>query len=64
MLRSLPAGIWLTSHARESGRYRKFVERANAKNPVDSFIDRAGYEYINKGEKRFRDLLAEQQGGR
>lgn len=63
VLRSLPADIWVTAHAREFGRYRKFVESANARNPVDPFIDRAGYlEYIDKGEKRLRDLLAEQQG--
>ena len=65
MLRSLPADIWVTSHAREFGRYRKFVESAKAKNPVDPFIDRAGYlEYIDKAEKRLHDLFAEPEKGR
>jgi metallo-beta-lactamase class B len=62
VLRSLPEDIWVTSHAREFGRYRKFSERATAKNPVDPFIDRDGYlRYIDSGEARFRKLLAEQQ---
>jgi metallo-beta-lactamase class B len=61
-LRSLPADIWVTSHAREFGRWRKFQERAKAANPVDPFIDRAGYlDYINRAEERFRQELAEQQ---
>jgi metallo-beta-lactamase class B len=65
VLRSLPVDIWVTSHARQFGRYRKFVESANAKNPVDPFIDRAGYlEYIDKGEKKIHDVFAEQQGSR
>jgi metallo-beta-lactamase class B len=63
VLRGLPADIWVTAHARDFGRYRKFVESGTAKNPVDPFIDRAGYlAYIDTGEKRFRELLAEQQG--
>src|SRR5262249_4682122 len=41
-LRSLPADIWVTSHARAWGRYRKFVARDTAKNPVDPFIDPKG----------------------
>jgi metallo-beta-lactamase class B len=62
VLRSLPEDIWVTSHAREFGRYRKFSERATAKNPADPFIDRDGYQrYIDSGEVRFRKLLAEQQ---
>jgi metallo-beta-lactamase class B len=57
-LRSLPADIFLTSHAREFGRYRKQQARATAKNPADPFIDRQGYvDYIDKGEKRFRELM-------
>ena len=43
VLRSLPVDIWVTNHARAWGRYRKFVASATAKNPVDPFIDRAGY---------------------
>jgi metallo-beta-lactamase class B len=55
VLRSLPADIWVSSHARLFGRYRKFVARDTAKNPVDPFIDREGYRaYIDSGEARFR----------
>ena len=55
VLRSLPADIWVTSHARPWGRYRKFVARDSAKNPVDPFIDPEGYRaYIDSGEARFR----------
>ena len=62
VLRSLPVDIFLTAHAREFGRYRKFLERNTAKNPVDPFIDRDGYfRYIDSGEARFRELLADQQ---
>ena len=39
VLRSLPADIWVTEHARLFGRYRKFVARETAKNPPDPFID-------------------------
>jgi metallo-beta-lactamase class B len=55
MLRSLPADIWVSSHARLFGRYRKFVARDTAKNPADPFIDPQGYRaYIDSGEARFR----------
>ena len=55
VLRSLPADIWVTSHARLFGRYRKFVARADAANPADPFIDPEGYRaYIDSGEARFR----------
>jgi len=55
VLRSLPADIWVTSHARLFGRYRKFVARAKAGNPADPFIDPEGYRaYIDSGEARFR----------
>jgi metallo-beta-lactamase class B len=55
VLRSVPADIWVTSHARLFGRYRKFVARANAGNPADPFIDPEGYRaYIDSGEARFR----------
>lgn len=54
-LRSLHADIWVSSHARLWGRYRKFVARDTAKNPVDPFIDPAGYRaYIDTAEARFR----------
>ena len=59
-LRSLPADIWVTTHARDFGRYRKFRERAIAKNPVDPFIDREGYRaYIDSAEAKLRKLIAD-----
>jgi len=55
LLRSLPADIWVTNHARAWGRYRKFVASATAKNPVDPFIDPEGYRaYIDAAEMELR----------
>ncbi len=55
VLRSLPADIWVTSHARPWGRYRKFVASKAAKNPVDPFIDPEGYRaYIDSEEAAYR----------
>jgi metallo-beta-lactamase class B len=55
VLRSLPADIWVTCHAREWGRYRKFVASAKAKDPVEPFIDPAGYRaYIDDAEAKHR----------
>ena len=55
VLRSLLADIWVTSHARLWGRYRKFVASDTAKNPADPFIDPEGYRaYTDRGEERFR----------
>jgi len=55
VLRSLPADIWVSSHARLWGRYRKFVARDSAKHPADPFIDRDGYRaYIDSNAARFR----------
>jgi metallo-beta-lactamase class B len=55
VLRSLPADIWVTNHARAWGRYRKFVARATAKNPVDPFIDPEGYRaFIDAAEAELR----------
>jgi metallo-beta-lactamase class B len=55
VLRSLPADIWVTSHARLFGRYRKFVASKAANDPADAFIDPAGYRaYVDSGEARFR----------
>jgi len=55
VLRSLPADVWVTSHAREWARYRKFVARATARNPADPFVDPEGYRaYVDKGEAEFR----------
>jgi len=55
VLRSLPADIWVTNHARAWGRYRKFVASRTAKNPVDPFIDPEGYRaFIDRAEAEFR----------
>jgi len=55
VLRSLPADIWVTCHARAWGRYRKFIASRTAKNPVDPFIDPDGYRaYIDRAEDEFR----------
>ena len=55
VLRSLPADVWVTSHARLWGRYRKFVARDTAKNPSDPFIDPAGYRaYIDSAQAQVR----------
>ena len=55
VLRSLPADIWVTNHARAWGRYRKFVASAAAKNPVDPFIDPDGYRaFIDAAEAELR----------
>lgn len=55
VLRALPADIWVTSHARLWGRYRKFVASRTAADPVAPFIDQEGYRaYIDSGEARFR----------
>lgn len=56
-LRSLPADIFLTAHAREFGRYRKFLESQRAADPAAPFIDREGYcRYIDEHEASFREL--------
>ena len=51
VLRSLPADIWVTAHARPWGRYRKFVASGTAANPVDPFIDPDGYRAFLDGEE-------------
>ena len=56
VLRSLPADIWVTNHARPWGRYRKFVASQAAKNPVDPFIDPDGYRaFIDAAEAELRE---------
>jgi metallo-beta-lactamase class B len=56
VLRSLPADIWVTNHARAWGRYRKFAARATAKNPADPFIDPDGYRaFLDKAEAELRE---------
>jgi metallo-beta-lactamase class B len=55
VLQSLPADIWMTSHARLWGRYRKFAARDTAHDPVQPFIDPDGYRaYIDSGEARVK----------
>ncbi len=55
VLRSLPADIWVTAHARWWGRYRKFIASSTAKNPVDPFIDPEGYRaFIDAAEAELR----------
>jgi metallo-beta-lactamase class B len=64
ILRSLPADIYLATHAREFGRWRKFQARSKGGDSVGPFIDRQGYrEAIDQAERKFRKLLAEQQRG-
>jgi metallo-beta-lactamase class B len=54
-LRGLPADVWVTSHARLWGRYRKFVARDTARSPIEPFIDPEGYRaYVDSGEARLR----------
>jgi len=56
VLRSLPADIWVTNHARAWGRYRKFVASKDAKNPVEAFVDPDGYRaYIDRAEAELRE---------
>jgi metallo-beta-lactamase class B len=55
VLRSLEADIWMTSHGRLWGRYRKFAARDTATSPVEPFIDPEGYRaYIDSAEARLR----------
>ena len=54
VLRSLPADIWVTAHARWWGRYRKFMASSTSKNPVEPFIDLEGYRaFIDSAEADF-----------
>jgi metallo-beta-lactamase class B len=56
VLRSLPADIWVTNHARAWDRYRKFAAKAKASNPVDPFIDPEGYRaFIDAAEAALRE---------
>ena len=62
VLRSLPADIFLASHANWFSMNRKRRERADAENSADPFIDRAGYlSFIDRAEASFREVLADQQ---
>ena len=54
-LRALDPDIWVTSHGRLWGRYRKFVARDSVADPVEAMIDRKGFRaYVDSGEARFR----------
>jgi metallo-beta-lactamase class B len=60
VLRSLPADIWVTSHGRAWGRYRKCRASQDAPDPMAPFLDRAGYlKYIDDAEAALRKQLAE-----
>ncbi len=55
VLRGLPEDIWVTSHGRAWGRYRKFAARGSARDPVDPFVDRDGYRaFIDEAETALR----------
>ena len=55
VLRSLPADVWVTSHARLFGRYRKFIARSNSQSTANPFIDPDGYRaYIDSAAAQFR----------
>lgn len=61
-LRALPADIFLGSHGSFFDMGRKHAESAKAKDPVEPFIDRAGYtSLIDWSEKQFRAELAKEQ---
>jgi metallo-beta-lactamase class B len=56
VLRELPVDIWVTCHARNWGRYRKFVASTAAQDPVAPFIDLDGYRaFIDAAEAELRD---------
>jgi len=62
-LRNLPADIFLASHTDWFNMQRKLRERADAKDPVEPFIDRDGYlNFIDRAEETFRKELEDQQG--
>jgi len=62
VLRSLPADIFLASHANWFSMHRKLRERARVEDPVEPFIDREGYlSFIDRAETRFHEVLADQQ---
>jgi metallo-beta-lactamase class B len=61
-LRSLPADIFLASHAGFFNMRRKLRERGTSTDPVAPFIDHAGYlGYIDRAEQNLKKELKEQQ---
>jgi metallo-beta-lactamase class B len=56
VLRSLPADIWVTNHARRWGRYRKFAASRTASDPVAPFVDPEGYRaLLDEAERELRE---------
>jgi len=61
-LRGLPADIFLGSHGSFFDLERKLLQRGQAENQADPFVDRAGYlRFIDQAEERFRKTLEDQQ---
>jgi metallo-beta-lactamase class B len=61
-LRNLPVDIFLGSHGSFFDLEHKRRASAAAADPVDAFIDRAGYlEYLDRAERRFRAALTDDQ---
>jgi hypothetical protein len=54
VLRSLPADIWVTNHARAWGRYRKFVASAAAKTRWIRIDPEGCRAHIDNAEAEFR----------
>jgi metallo-beta-lactamase class B len=55
VLKALPADIWVTAHARDWGRYRKYAASDTASDRLAPFLDREGYQaYLDSGAARFR----------
>lgn len=64
-LRNLPADIFLASHSSWASLSRKRQESLNSEDPVEPFVDRAGYlAHIDNAEARFQEALTKQEGGR
>jgi metallo-beta-lactamase class B len=62
MLRSLPVDIWISSHGRDYGRFRKFEASLSAEDKTAPFIDPEGYrKSIDDADAKLRTLLAEQK---
>ncbi|MEO7190992.1 MAG: MBL fold metallo-hydrolase [Vicinamibacterales bacterium] len=63
-LRALDVDIWLTSHGRDYGRFRKYDDSRRSAGAITPFIDPKGYaESLDAAEDAFRNLLTEQQQG-
>lgn len=61
-LKDLPVKIYLTPHARDFGRWRKFRASRSTSYPAQPFIDPDGYrQALNKASAKFSQYLAEHQ---